>query len=163
MSSIKEVFISMEKVSSFYAKTITFATSSISTHCSKAFRCTTCNTFCSKTGNLERNLVTCSHRVKHIYAKNVHELRETLLEKLDAFNIPYRNEQKLFKNLAKFDFESICVKEDSNKQTEITTPISVSISPNLIPEPVFLCNANLHHLVSYFITALEGLAIQGKT
>ena len=79
----------------------------------KAFRCTTCDTFFSKTGNLERHLVTCSDRVKHIYPKNVYELRETLFEKLDAFNIPYKNEQKLFKNLAIFDFESICVKEDS--------------------------------------------------
>ena len=33
----------------------------------KAFRCTTCDTFFSKTGNLQRHLVTCSERVKHIY------------------------------------------------------------------------------------------------
>ena len=135
----------------------------------KSFRCTTCDTFFSKTGNLERHLVTCSDRVKHIYPKNVYELRETLFEKLDAFNISYRNEQKLFKNLAIFDFESICVKEaNSYKQTETTTwigkhvPISVSISSNLIPEPIFLCNANPHHLISSFITALEGLATQSK-
>ena len=63
----------------------------------KAFRCITCDAFFSKTGNLERHLVTCSDRVKHIYAKNVYELRETLFEKLDAFNISYRNEQKLQK------------------------------------------------------------------
>ena len=113
-------------------------------------------------------MVTCSHRVKHIYPKNVYELRETLFEKLDAFNTPYGSEQKLFKNLAIFDFESICVKEQSYKQTETTTwigkhvPISVSISSNLIPEPIFLCNANPHHLISSFITALEGLATQSK-
>ena len=59
----------------------------------KAFRCTTCDTFFSKTGNLERHLVTCSDRVKHIYPKNVYELKETLFEKLEAFNIPYRSEQ----------------------------------------------------------------------
>ena len=134
----------------------------------KAFRCTTCDTFFSKTGNLERHLVTCSDRIKHIYPQNVYDLRETLSEKLDAFNIPYRNEQKLFKNLAIFDFESICVKEDSYKQTEITTwigkhvPIPISISSNFIPEPIFLCNANLHHLISSFIIALEGLATQSK-
>ena len=80
----------------------------------KAFRCFTCDTFFSNTGNLERHLVTCSNRVKHIYPKNVYELRETFFEKLDAFNIPYSNEQKLFKNLAIFDFESICVKEEAN-------------------------------------------------
>ena len=41
-------------------------------------------------------------------------------------------------------------------------PISVSISSNLIPEPIFLCNANPHHLISSFITALEGLATHSK-
>ena len=72
------------------------------------------------------------------------------------------------KNLAVFDFESICVKEDSCNQTETTTwigthvPISVSYSLNLIPEPIFLCNANPHHLILPFITALEGLATQSK-
>ena len=87
----------------------------------KAFRCTTCDTFFSKPGNLEQHLVTCSDRVKHIYPKKVCELRETLFEKLDAFKIPYRKEQKLFKNLAVFDFESICVKENYYKQTETMT------------------------------------------
>ena len=124
----------------------------------EAFRCTTCDTFFSKTGILERHLVNCSDRVKHIYPKNVYELRKTLFEKLDAFNIPYKNEQKLFKNLAIFDSESICVKEDSYKPTETTTwigkhvPISVSISSNLIPEAIFLCNDNLvisSHLIFY--------------
>ena len=134
----------------------------------KAFRCTTCDTFFSKTGNLERHLVTCSDRVKHIYPKNNYELRKTFFEKLDAFNIPYRNDQKLFKNLAKFDCESICVKEDSYKQTDTTkwigkhVPLSVSISSSLIPEPIFLCNANPHQIISSFITALEGLATQSK-
>ena len=113
-------------------------------------------------------MVTCSERVKYIHPKNVYELRETLFEKLDAFNIPYRNEQKMFKNLAVFDFESICVKEDSYKQTETTTwigkhvPISISISSNLIAEPIFLCHANPHHFIPSFITALEGLATQSK-
>ena len=134
----------------------------------KAFRCTTCDTFFSKKGNLERHLVTCSERVKHFYPKNVYEQTETLFEKLNPFNIPYRNEQKLFKNLAIFDFESIWVKEDSYKQTETTTwigkhvPISVSISSNLIPEPIFLGNANPHDLISSFITGLEGLATQSE-
>ena len=118
---------------------------------------------------MEQHLVTCSDRVKHIYPKNVYELRETLFEKLDIFNIPYRDEQELFKNLAIFDFESVCVKEaNSYKQTETTTwigkyvAISVSISSNLILEPIFLFNANPHHLILSFITACEGLATQSK-
>ena len=136
----------------------------------KAFRCATCDTFFSRTGNLEQHLVTCSDRVKHIHPKNVYELRETLFEKLDAFNINYRSEQELFMNLAIFDFESIYVKEaNSYKQTETTTwigklvPMSVSIPSNLFPEPIVLCNSNPHHLNSSFITALEGLATQSKT
>ena len=134
----------------------------------KAFRCTTCDTFFSKTGNLERHLVTCSECVEYFYPKNVYELRETLFEKLDAINIPNRSVQKLFKNLALFDFESICVKDEAYKQTETTmwigkhVPISVSISSNLIPEPNFLYNTNPHHLILSFITALEGLATQSK-
>ena len=135
----------------------------------RAFPCTTCDTFFSKTGNLERHLVTWSHRIKHIYPNYVYELRGALFDKLDAIKIPYRTEQKLFKNLAIFDFESICIKENSYKQTETTTwigkhaPISLSISSNLIPEPIFLCNANPHLFISSFVTAVEGLATQSKT
>ena len=70
--------------------------------------------------------------------------------------------------MAIFHFESICVKEDSYKQTETTmwigkhVPVSVSISSNLIPEHFFLANANPNHFISSFITALEGLATQSK-
>ena len=114
----------------------------------KSFRCSTCDTICSKTGNLERHLITCSERVKHIYPKNVYQLRETLFEKLDSFNISYREEQKMFKNLSVLDFESICVKEETYTETETTkrvgklVPISVSISSNLTPEPIFVCNSD---------------------
>ena len=100
----------------------------------KSFRYSTCDTIFSKNGNLERPLITCSERVKHIYPTNVHQLRETLFEKLDSFNIPYKEDQKLFKNLAVFDFESICVQEETYKKTETTkwigehVPISVSVS-----------------------------------
>ena len=113
-------------------------------------------------------MITCSERVKHIYPKNVYQLRETLFEKLDSFNIPYREDQKLFKKMAVFGFESICVKEETYKETKTTNwigkhaAISVSISSNLNTEPVFLCNSDPRHLVSSFISALEGLATQSK-
>ena len=134
----------------------------------KPFRCSTCDTIFSKTGNLERHLITCSERVKHICPKNVYQLRETLFEKLDSFNIPHRRDQKLFKNLAVLDFESICVKEETNRGTETTkwigkqVPISVSFPSNLKPEPIILCNSDPRRLVSSFISALEGLATQSK-
>ena len=53
----------------------------------KAFRCPTCDTYFQKTGNLERHLLRCSERVKHIYPKNLYQLRETLFDKLDSFDI----------------------------------------------------------------------------
>ena len=87
----------------------------------EAFRCPTCDTFFQKTGNLERHLVRCSERVKHIYPKNVYQLRETLFDKLDSFDIQYTDDQKLFTNLAVFDFESICKTEEKFKNTETTT------------------------------------------
>ena len=40
--------------------------------------------------------------------------------------------------------------------------ISVSIWSNLIPEPLFPCNANPHDLILSFITAPEGLETQSK-
>ena len=84
----------------------------------KSFLCSTCDTIFSKTGNLERHLITRSERVKHIYPKNVYQLRETLFEMLDFFKIPYREDQKLFKKLAIFNFESFCVTQETYKGTE---------------------------------------------
>ena len=74
----------------------------------------------------------------------------------------------MFKNLAVFDFESNCNKEETNKETETTkwigkhVPITVLISSNLISEPIFLCNSDPRHLVSSFVSTIEGLATQSK-
>ena len=109
----------------------------------KAFRCPTCDTYFQKPGNLERQLVRCSERVKHINPKNVYQLRETLFDKLYSFDIQYTDDQSLFTNLAVFDFECICIPEEKFKNTETTTwigkhvPISASISSNLIAEPFY--------------------------
>ena len=40
--------------------------------------------------------------------------------------------------------------------------ISVSVSSNLILEPIFLCNSDPRHLVSSFVSTLESLATQIK-
>ena len=66
-----------------------------------------------------------------------------------------------------FDFESICVQEDTFRDTNTTwilkhVPISVSISSNLVEEPIFICNSDPHHLVASFVGALESLASQSK-
>ena len=132
----------------------------------KAFRCPTCDTFFQKTGNLERHLVRCSERVKHIYTKNAYQLLETLFHKLDSFDIQYTDDQKLFINLPVFDFESIFIPEEKVKNTETITwigkhvPISVSIPSNLKRMPIFLCKSNPRNLIESFIDAVEGLATQ---
>ena len=106
--------------------------------------------------------------MKHIYPKNVYQVRQTLFDKLDSFDIHYRDDQTLFTNLAVFDFESICIPEEKFKNTERTTwigkhvPISVSISSNLVAKPIFLCKSNLHGLDESFIDADEGLATQSR-
>ena len=133
----------------------------------ECFRCPNCGTFFFKTFNLERHLTTCSERVKNVYPRNVYQIRETVFDKLDSFGIKYTSEQKLFKNLAKFDIESICVQEETFRDTNTTwigkhVPIFESISSNLLEEPIFLCNSDPHHLVASIIGALESLASQSK-
>ena len=134
----------------------------------QSFRCPNCDTFFDRAFNFERHLTTCSDRVKNVYPKNVYQTEETLFDKLDSFGIDYTNEQKLFKNLAIFDFESICVQEESFKDTDTTKwigkhiPISVSIPSNLVKEQIFFCNSDPHHLVNSLIGALEKLDLQSK-
>ena len=124
--------------------------------------------FFNRTFNLERNLTICSERMKNVYPRNVCQIRETLFDKPHSFGIKYTSEQKLFKNLAIFDFESICVQKETCRDTNTTTwtgkhvPMSASISWNLVEEPIFHCNSDPHHLVASFIGALEILASQSK-
>ena len=88
--------------------------------------------------------------VTWLYAVNEwsFNIQRMCFDQLDSFNIQYTDEQKLFNNLAVFDFESICLSEEKIKNTETITwvgkhvPISVSISSNLIASPIFLCNSN---------------------
>ena len=72
------------------------------------------------------------------------------------------------KNMAIFDFESICVQEDKLLDTDTTTwigqhvLISVSISSNRIQQPILFCNSNPGALVQLFFDAFDGLATQSK-
>ena len=106
--------------------------------------------------------------MKHFYPKNVYELRENLFEKLEGFSLPVSEDKKLFNNLAIFDFESICVPTEELKETQTTTwigkhvPISVSLSSNLIDEPIFLYNKDALNLIIDFVSNLELLAEQSK-
>ena len=134
----------------------------------QSFRCPKCDTFFNRTFKLERNLTTCSERVKNVYPRTVYQICETLFDKLNSCVIEYTSEQKLFGNLATVDFESICVQEKTFRDTNTTTwiakhvPISVSLCLNLVEEPIFLYKSNPHHLVVSFIGTLEVLASQSK-
>ena len=125
--------------------------------------------FLNRTSILKRHLTTCSERVKNVYLRSLYQIRETLFDKLDSFGIKYTSEKKRFKQLAVFDFGSICVQEEILKDANTTTwigkrvPISVSNSSNLVEEPIFLCNPYPHHFVASFIGALKILASQSKT
>ena len=108
----------------------------------QSFRCPNCDTFLNRTFNFERPLTTCSERVENVYPKSLHQTEETLFDKLDSFGIEDTNEQTLFKNLAIFDFESICLQEESFKDTDKTKwiekhiPILVSVSSKPLKEPI---------------------------
>ena len=134
----------------------------------QSYRCPNCDTFSNRAFNLERHLTTCSERRKNIYPRIVYQIRETLFDKLDSFGIKHPSAQKLFKKIAIFDLESTCVQEETFRDTNTTTwirkhaQISVSISSNLVEEPIFICNSDPHHLVASFIGALENLASQSK-
>ena len=115
---------------------------------------------------MDGHFTTCSEWVKIVYPKIVYQTLETLFGKLDSFGKEYSNEQTLSKNLAIFDIESICVQEESFKDTNRTkwirerTLIRVSVSSNLVKELILSCNSETHHLVTSFIGTLENLALQ---
>ena len=58
--------------------------------------------------------------------------------------------------------EESFIDKDTTKWIRKDVPISVSISSNLVKEPIFLCNSDPHHLVPFFIGALESLGLQSK-
>ena len=63
----------------------------------QSVRCPYCDTFFSRSFNLERNLTTCSKRVENVYPRNVYHIRETLFDKLDFFAFKYTSQQKVSK------------------------------------------------------------------
>ena len=91
-----------------------------------------------------------------------------MFENLEGFSLPISEDNKLFNNLAIFDFESICVRTEELKETQTTTwigkhvPISVSISSNLIDEPIFLYKKDPQTSIIYFVGKLELLAEKSR-
>ena len=87
----------------------------------KAYRCPSCDQFIKRVHDLDRHLTTCKERVKHVFPKNIYDLRETLFDKLDSFSILYSNDKRLFMNMVIFDFESVCVQADKIYDTDTTS------------------------------------------
>ena len=89
------------------------------------FRCENCNKFVRKYCNLRLHLPVCSEKVREKFPNSAYQFR-------------------LFRNLAIFDFESICVTDNKSESNNSTTwvgrhqPISVSKSFNLLKTPMFL-------------------------
>ena len=167
VSSAGEVFKSMKKVSSFYATTITFATSTTSTHCSKLSGVLRVTHFSQRRGiwndiwllvvivlniftqrmitNWEKRfLKSWMHTISHIKtSKNCSWTWQYLTLS------PFVSGKTLTSKLrlqhgsgSMFLYQFLC------HQTWSRNP--------------FFCNANLLHLILSFITALEGLATQSK-
>ena len=107
--------------------------------------------------------------MKNVPLRKVYQNGGTPPDKLDSFGIKYTSEQKLFAGLAKFDFESICVQEETLKHSNRTTwmgrhvPISESSYSNIVNEPSLLCNSDPRPRVASLIGPLQGLALQCKT
>ena len=134
----------------------------------KAYRFSSSDQFIKTFQHLERHLTTCNEIVIHVFPKNVCQLRQTLFDKLYSFKIPYSDDQKFPKNMAIFDFESVCAQKDNLWDTDIATwigkhlPIYLSISSNLIDQLIRFCTSNPEALVEPFVDALDGLATQSK-
>ena len=134
----------------------------------KKFRCPSCDVFFNHSGHFNRHLKTCKERVKNIYPRGAYSLRETLFEKLDNFSITYPEDIALFRNFVVFDFEAICVQSVEANNTLTTSligthvPVSVSLSSNLLDEPVFLCENDPNRLIITFVAQLETLAAKNK-
>ena len=87
----------------------------------QSFCCPNCDILFKGTFNLDRNLTRCSERVTNVYPRNVCQIPETLFVKfvrLDSFRMKYTRQQEHFENLAKLDFKSICLHEETFKGTK---------------------------------------------
>ena len=55
----------------------------------ESFGCSTCITFFKSSSQLQRHMPKCEELVRNIYPKSIYQLRETLFDKLRAFDIKW--------------------------------------------------------------------------
>ena len=130
----------------------------------KKFRCYVCDQFFDRSFNLLRHMQNCSENTQHKYPTGAYQLSETIFERLEDVNINVPHELRLFSHLIVFDFESVTVPDSTLKNTDLTSwigkhvPISVSISSNLLSEPIFICNEDPLQLIRDFVSSLSNIA-----
>ena len=126
----------------------------------KSFRCPNFDTFFNRTSSMEQHWTTWSERVKSVYPRNVYQIRESLFDKLDSFDMKYTSEKKTLRKFLIFVFDSNCVQEETFRDTKTKpwigkhVPISVSSYSNLVEEPILLCNSDPHHLLQLLLELL---------
>ena len=76
----------------------------------KWFCCSTCDKFCKRISNLQRQLPKCEELVRNNYPRSVYQVRKIFSEKMKAFDIKLTDDNLVLTNFAAFDYESNCEK-----------------------------------------------------
>ncbi len=133
------------------------------------YRCQHCDHVFAHSCNLAKHLKKCNDRIRHKYPGGIYRVKETIFEKLHDIGVIVPANLQLFRNLAIFDFESMCVPcSDDVKCTENLNwigkhiPVSVSISSNLVQGTIFHCNENPLQLIEEFVKSLEDIAAKSN-
>ena len=135
----------------------------------KDYTCSSCHATFTSPSKLARHEVICSDRIKQKYPGGPYVLPQLCFEQLAEEGIVVPKHLRLFPFVAVFDFESMCRPSDDLQDTDTTSflgkhiPISVSISSNLLQEPIFLCNTNPEALIVEFVDTLERIGQQSES
>ena len=130
----------------------------------KKFSCCSCNSTFSTYAKPFATFCKTAPKTRNKYPTGAYQLSETIFERLEDVKINLPQELRLFSNLIIFDFESITVPDSALRNTELTSwigkhvPISVSISSNLLSEPIFICNEDPLQLIRDFVSSLSKIA-----
>ena len=79
------------------------------------YRCPNCDPFFRKPSYLERHPMSCDERVKHSYPGGLYFIKKTIFDEPEGIGIAGTPENRLFKHLVIFEFESICKPRDENE------------------------------------------------
>ena len=77
-----------------------------------------CHTFFNKIIVFEERSTGCSNEFENVYPRNVNQIREIRFDKLNSSGIKYTYQQKLFKILEIFYFETLALSKRLPKTQE---------------------------------------------